>query len=539
MKILIIGGYGTFGGRLADLLAREMRLTLLIAGRSRAKADAFCRGRANCVPASFDRDGDLDAQLASLAPDVVVDASGPFQAYGYGVVEACLRRGVHYLDLADATGFVAGIARFDAAARAKGLVVLSGVSTFPVLTSAAIRKLGGPVRHVVAGIAPSPYVDVGLNVIRVIAGYAGKKVGDRYALMSSRTVVIAPPGAVPLKPTRFSLVDVPDRVLLPERYPELQSVWMGAGPKPALWHRALSTLAWLVRLRLLSSLSFLAPLMAWVIARFRWGEHRGGLFVAVDGRSWHMIAEGHEGASIPSMAAAAILAKWLDGHPPAPGARACTSDLEIEDYERVFAGRAIVTGLRDPKPDAPLYRNFLGSAWDALPPAIRAMHDGAGTWHAQGRADVERGRGPFALIAAWLNGFPPTGRDVAVSVRFDAQDGCETWTRDFGGRRFASRQYEGRGRGAGLIWERFGPIAFGIAMIVAGDGRLRLDVRQWRLFGVPLPGFLRPRGNTYESVGESVSAGESAEDGRFHFHVEIGFPWTGLIVRYRGWLTRA
>jgi hypothetical protein len=162
-----------------------------------------------------------------------------------------------------------------------------------------------------------------------------------------------------------------------------------------------------------------------------------------------------------------------------------------------------------------------------LPAEIRDMHDGTGVWVARGRADIERGRGPLAGIAAWINRFPPAGRDVPIEVRFSSKDGRETWTRDFNGRRFASVQHEGRGRGAGLIWERFGPIAFGIAMIV-GDGRLRLDVRRWTVFGIPLPGLLRPRGNTFES----------AEGGRFHFHVEIGFPWTGLIVRYRGWLER-
>ena len=41
-RILIIGGYGTFGGRLVQLLADETRLTLIVAGRSREKADAFC-----------------------------------------------------------------------------------------------------------------------------------------------------------------------------------------------------------------------------------------------------------------------------------------------------------------------------------------------------------------------------------------------------------------------------------------------------------------------------------------------------------------
>lgn len=528
MRVLVIGGYGTFGGRLADLLADEPRLTLLIAGRSLDKARAFCAGRGNCVPAQFDRDGDLDAALERLAPEIVVDASGPFQTYGTGIVEACLRRDLHYLDLADATQFVCSIARFDDEAMARGLVMLSGVSTFPVLPAAAIRKLGGPVKHVTAGIAPSPRVDVGLNVIRVIAGYAGKRVGGDYALMSARRVVIAPPGCVPLKPVRFSAVDVPDRVLLPKLYPELRSVWMGAGPKPELWHRALTSLAWLVRLRLLPSLSFLSPLMQWVMRHLRWGEHRGGFFLDVDGRSWHLIAEGDEGASIPSMAAAAVLINWLDGRPPVPGARAATSDLEIEDYERFFQGRAIHTGIRErADPSWPLYRRFLGSAWDELPAAIRAMHDGIGTWTAQGRADIERGSNPLARIVAFVNRFPKAGRDVPLRVRFEAKDGREIWTRDFAGRKFSSVQIEGRGGYERLLVERFGPLAFAMALVLDG-GRLKLVLRGWSAFGVPLPNFLMPNGDTFES----------AEDGRFHFHVEIGFPWTGPIVRYRGWLER-
>src|SRR5438874_13640800 len=36
-----IGGYGTFGGRLCQLLADEPRLRLLVAGRSLERAEAF------------------------------------------------------------------------------------------------------------------------------------------------------------------------------------------------------------------------------------------------------------------------------------------------------------------------------------------------------------------------------------------------------------------------------------------------------------------------------------------------------------------
>src|SRR6266478_6442556 len=104
-KVLILGGYGTFGGRLAQLLADEERLTLVIAGRSLAKARAFCTTLPPATePATFDRDGDVERQLREIAPDIVVDATGPFQSYGadpYRVVRAALALGVHYLDLAD------------------------------------------------------------------------------------------------------------------------------------------------------------------------------------------------------------------------------------------------------------------------------------------------------------------------------------------------------------------------------------------------------------------------------------------------------
>src|SRR5258708_9784079 len=95
LKVLILGGYGTFGGRLAQLLADEPRLHLVIAGRSRAKAEEFCKklgGKVEASALAFDREGDVEKQLTAAAADIVVDASGPFQAYGdaYRVVRACI-----------------------------------------------------------------------------------------------------------------------------------------------------------------------------------------------------------------------------------------------------------------------------------------------------------------------------------------------------------------------------------------------------------------------------------------------------------------
>ena len=301
MRLLVVGGYGIFGGRIVQLLENEPRLTLIVAGRSLAKAEAWCKTRtgaaAQLVPARFDRNSDLAAQLTALDPDCVVDASGPFQAYGegrYRLIEACIAQGIHYLDLADGSDFVAGVSAYDEAARKAGLFVLSGVSSFPVLTAAVVRRLSADMARVDTirgGIAPSPYAGVGENVIRAIAGYAGQPVelvrdGDKaqgHPLTEQMRFTIAPPGKVPLKSTLFSLVDVPDLRALAELWPQAKTIWMGAGPVPEILHRALIGLAWLARIGLVRSLSPLAPLMHWATNRLRWGEHRGGMFVAVEG----------------------------------------------------------------------------------------------------------------------------------------------------------------------------------------------------------------------------------------------------------------
>ena len=556
MRVLILGGYGTFGGRLAQLLADESRLTLVIAGRSRQKAEAFCatlRAAATLEPLAFDRDGDVESALATAKPDIVVDASGPFQLYAddpYRVVRACVALGIDYLDLADGSDFVDGIAQFDAAAQARGVAILTAVSSFPVLTAAVVRRLAqdmvpamARLDGVTGGIAPSPYASVGPNVIRAIASYAGRPVRlvrDGHAavghgLTETRRFTIAPPGRLPLWPVLFSLVDVPDLQALPTLWPQLKSVWMGAGPVPEILHRVLIALAWLVRARLLPSLAPFAPLFHAATNVLRWGEHRGGMFVAVAGadrdgrpvaRSWHMVAEGGDGPLIPSMAAEALIRRRLDGRRPAAGARAALRELELADYEALFARRAIVSGVREtPAAVAPLYQRLLGDADAALPAPIRAMHRLTGTLAAAGRATVERGEGLVARMIAAIVGFPPTMRDVPVRVDFTLRDGRELWRRDFAGHVFSSTQEEGRGRFERLLCERFGPFAFGIALVCDAD-RLNLVVRRWSLFGIPLPRALAPIGAAYETVA----------DGRFRFFVEIKLRLVGLLVRYQGWL---
>jgi hypothetical protein len=417
----------------------------------------------------------------------------------------------------------------------------------PVLTSAVVRRLAQGLQSVDtirAGIAPLPHGGIGENVHRAIASYAGQRVslrrngadGHAVAFGEQMRFTIAAPGRLPLHNRLFSLVDVPDLRLLAHLWPELDSVWIGAGPVPEIWHRALIACARLVRLGLVRSLSPLAPWMHFVSGKASWGERRGGMFVTVRGRTaagatvereWHLLAEGEDGPMIPAMAVEAVVRALLAGRPPAPGARAAMRDVELADYERLFARWRIYTGVRDEGGAAPLYARLLGPAWQELPAEIREMHDLRERLVARGTASVERGRGWLARLVARAVGFPASADEVPVTVRFAAANGVETWARSFGDATFSSEQLAGQGRDSRLLCERFGWLTFAMALVVEG-GRLTLVPRRWSVLGIALPRWLAPRADAYESV----------EAGRFRFHVEIRHPLLGLIVGYRGALSK-
>src|SRR5271155_1056829 len=129
--VLVVGGAGAFGSRLVRGLIETTEFDVVIAARDQRRAaariSASAAGRASAV--RLDTATVTAEELRATGAFFVVDAAGPFQGAGYRLARAAIEARLHYLDLADARYFVAGFAALDAAARAAGVVALTGASS--------------------------------------------------------------------------------------------------------------------------------------------------------------------------------------------------------------------------------------------------------------------------------------------------------------------------------------------------------------------------------------------------------------------------
>ena len=537
--MLVLGGYGGFGGRISERLA-ALDFDVLVAGRSEDAARRFCQGRSGLTPAAVNRDVGLREALADLAPWTVVDAAGPFQGTGYDVPRACIEAGCHYLDIADARAFVLGVSTLDAAAKAGGVSIVSGASSVPALSGAVVRALASgmnEVRAIEIAISASSRASAGRSVTEAILSYVGKPIrlwrGGRwetgFGWSELRRQGFEIDGHLPILPRLVGLADVPDLDLLPDRVAGRPTVTFRAGAEYDLQNRALGLAGWLVRLGWLADLRPFAPIARWVQQRLRrWGSDRSGMVVRLFGQTgsefvehrWTLIAEQGCGPEIPCLAAPILLTRLRDGA-LIPGARDAGDLLSSEDFTKAFAPMPVLQETRIITLPPPLYAQVMGDRFMALPQAVRRLHEVVRDGSASGRAEVTRERTWAARAAAALFRFPAAGEDVPVHVAFTEREGVETWTRDFAGRRFQSRL----SRRGPLLIERFGPLRFGFEL-PNDDGGLSMSLKRWRIGPLPLPTILAPHS----------PAREWAEDGVFQFDVPIRAPLMGLIVRYRGWL---
>lgn len=100
VNVLVVGGYGTVGSMVSEILAKEERVTPIICGRNASRAEAFA-DRLHAEWRTLDVMDEHTIAPALADVGIVINCfSGPFTHAPLLLPELAARRGIHYLDVA-------------------------------------------------------------------------------------------------------------------------------------------------------------------------------------------------------------------------------------------------------------------------------------------------------------------------------------------------------------------------------------------------------------------------------------------------------
>ena len=350
-RVLIIGGYGNFGSFISRKLALESNIQLIIAGRSIDKAEQLATelDALNKVETvTLDINEDLASSLEKIKPDIVIHTSGPFQDQSYDVAKACIAQGCHYIDLADGRKFVENITTLDGDAKENGILVISGASSVPCLTSALVDYYKPEFETLEAldyGITTAHKTARGLATTAAILSYTGKEFSTLIDGEFANIYGWQGLHARKYKGLGWRLLgncDVPDLALFPKRYPEIKTIRFYAGLEIPFIHITLWALSWLVRARLIKDLAKAAPILLRVSFLFEWlGTANSAFHMKLSGKgkdgadkiiNFELTALSGDGPYIPCMPAILMAKKLANGEVSKTGASPCVGFITRDEY---------------------------------------------------------------------------------------------------------------------------------------------------------------------------------------------------------------
>lgn len=345
-RILVIGGYGNFGSYISKRLAAQSGITLIIAGRDGVKAETFAK-MIGAEWAQLDISKNVDDHFEKLKPDIVIHTSGPFQGQGYDVALTCIKHKCHYIDLADGREFVAGISGLDQAAKDAGVVVVSGASSVPSLTSAIIDRYISEFQNldqVTYGIATGQRTSRGLATTKAVLSYAGKPFqtmidGAMKTVYGWQSIHLRNFGELGWR--FLGNCDVPDLSLFPVRYPTIKTIRFYAGLELPFMHITLWLMTWLVRIKLIKNLATVAELFLKTSYWFDFlGTDKSAFYMEMIGTSktgghhqvnFDLVARKGDGPFIPCTPAIAVALKLVEDTSGLKGAMPCVGILNLDD----------------------------------------------------------------------------------------------------------------------------------------------------------------------------------------------------------------
>lgn len=357
-QVLILGGYGNFGTRIATELTKD-NISIIIAGRDFHKAqvlqDNLKQYGATVSIAAFDATQEFAKQLTTLKPEIVINTIGPFQTADFTIPTICAEHGVHYLDLADARDFVTGITSLDALAKEKNVLVVSGASTVPGLSSAVLDHYLPrffQLNSLIYGISPGQKAPRGLATTESILTYLGKPLkpwgNDQEHHYGWQDIYRQ--DYPELGKRWMANCDVPDLDLFKDRY-GLKEIRFSAGMESSALHLGMWLVSHLVRLGLPLNLSKHAQSLLSFSHAFDWlGTPDGGMHMIMKGIDkagkpleikWFLVAKNNDGPQIPCVPAIILAKKLIQDKLKIRGAMPCVGLVTLDEFTKEIQNFAI------------------------------------------------------------------------------------------------------------------------------------------------------------------------------------------------------
>ncbi|TDR23866.1 saccharopine dehydrogenase NADP-binding domain-containing protein [Marinicella litoralis] len=362
-RILVLGGYGTFGRRIVKALCSK-GFTLFVNGRNKTKAQVLLENilkqqpDAKVMDACFDVFVELKTHLEKIKPDLVIHCCGPFQDQDTAIAQTIITAGIHYIDLADGRAYCQNILKLNSLAEQNQVTAITGASTVPTLSSAVLLHLQKTFHiksfeSVRIGISPGQKTSRGLATTQAVLSYVGQPLKPWPGLNKTKfgwqdTYLQPYPG---IKNRLMGNCEAADLDLLHQHFP-INKLSFSAGMESKLLHGLIWFCSWMVRLGLPLKL---ADHGARLLSVSRWfdflGGHDGGMHVEIKAldhhgthisKTWYVIAKHNDGPQIPSIPAI-ILAEKILNQNLATGARSSVNQVSLTEYSDAFQGLAIQT----------------------------------------------------------------------------------------------------------------------------------------------------------------------------------------------------
>lgn len=360
-RIVVIGATGHFGGRISRRIAGEPGAELVVTSRSQSRAMRLAdelrvaAGAISVNGARLDQDApEFEADLRALSPDIVIHTAGPYQGQDYRVAEACIRNRSHYIDLADGRDFVQGFDVLDARARAQGVLLVTGASTLPGLSSVVIDSLRdrfSSIDRIEICIAPAHKTPRGAATVAAVLSYCGRPfrvLQDGHWLTRHGWQHLRIENIPGLGRRLSAACDVPDLGLLPAYVSGVDTVTFSAALEAGWEHISLWLMAWLTRGRIVVRWESCVPAFSWISDRLlACGSDIGGMQVRVSGQSedrrarslrWTLIARHNQGPEIPCTPALILARQLVAGSISRRGACPCLGMFSMPDIDREITG---------------------------------------------------------------------------------------------------------------------------------------------------------------------------------------------------------